>query len=40
MSAVTPQELLNLWASEQLSTEMATGKYYRISTLCTQRLRC
>ena len=26
MSAVTPQELLNLWAREQLSTEMATGQ--------------
>ena len=26
MSALTPQELLNLWAREQLSTEMATGQ--------------
>jgi hypothetical protein len=26
MSATNPQELLNLWAREQLSTEMATGQ--------------
>jgi hypothetical protein len=26
MSTATPQELLHLWAREQLSTEMATGQ--------------
>ena len=26
MSAVNPQELLNLWTREQLSTERATGQ--------------
>jgi hypothetical protein len=26
MSAITPQELLNLWTREQLSTERATGQ--------------
>jgi hypothetical protein len=26
MSAMTPHELLNLWAREQLSTERATGQ--------------
>ena len=37
MSAVNPQELLNLWTREQLSTERATGQLLQhlVSTCAT-----
>ena len=36
MSAVSPQELLNLWTREQLSTERATGQLLQhLVSTCT-----